>query len=55
LCFERFTAGAAEVVLRSCNPIGALEQQQWVARLRAMRAVAYADVNATAAQERAPG
>jgi hypothetical protein len=55
LCFERFTAGAAEVVLRSCGPISAREQQQWLARLRAMRAVAYADVNATATQDRTPG
>lgn len=59
LCFDRFTAGAAEVVLRSCDPVAASEratvQQRWLARLRAMRAVAYADVNTTATQERAPG
>jgi hypothetical protein len=59
LCFERFTAGAAEVVLRTCNPVAAREraaiEAQWLSRLRGMRAVAYADVNATAALERAPG
>jgi hypothetical protein len=52
LCFDRFTAGAAEVVLRTCAAIVASErdamQQQWLAQLRAMRGVAYVDVNATA-------
>lgn len=59
LCFDRFTAGAAEVVLRTCTAIVASErartQQQWLTRLRAMRGVEYVDANATAAQERAPG
>jgi hypothetical protein len=59
LCFERFTAGAAEVVLRTCDPIAARERSQiearWLSRLRGMRAVAYADVNATAAPQSAPG
>jgi hypothetical protein len=59
LCFERFTAGAAEVVLRTCQPISARQraaiEAQWLSRLRGMRAVAYADVNATASLERAPG
>jgi hypothetical protein len=59
LCFERFTAGAAEVVLRTCNAITARERAatdaRWLSRLRSMRAVAYADVNATASLERAPG
>jgi hypothetical protein len=59
LCFERFTAGAAEVVLRTCEPVAAraraATEAQWLSRLRGMRAVAYADVNATAALERAPG
>jgi len=59
LCFDRFTAGAAEVVLRSCDPVAGNEraavQQRWLTRLRAMRAVAYADVNTTATQDRAPG
>jgi hypothetical protein len=56
LCFERFTAGAAEVVLRTCNPVAARErarvESRWLSRLRGMRAVAYADVNATAELER---
>lgn len=59
LCFDRFTVGAAEVVLRTCAAIVPSEraalQARWLARLRDMRAVAYADVNTTAAQERAPG
>ena len=59
LCFERFTAGAAEVVLRTCSPVSAREraavEARWLSRLRGMRAVAYADVNATASLERAPG
>jgi hypothetical protein len=56
LCFERFTAGAAEVVLRTCAPIAANEraavEARWLARLRAMRGVAYVDINATAGQSR---
>jgi hypothetical protein len=57
LCFDRFTVGAAEVVLRSCQPVAAHErasyQARWLARLQAMGAVAYADANATVTQERA--
>lgn len=57
LCFERFTLGAAEVVLRTCEPAPASErvamQAQWLSRLRAMRAVTYADVNTTVALGRA--
>lgn len=57
LCFDRFTLGAAEVVLRSCDSVAANEraavQSGWLQRLRAMRAVAYADVNTTAAPGRA--
>jgi hypothetical protein len=59
LCFDRFTVGGAETVLRTCATIAASErtnvQQRWGARLRAMRAVEYVDVNATVTQERAPG
>jgi len=59
LCFDRFTVGAAEIVLRSCAPVAAGERRayeaRWLARLRAMRAVAYADANATLTQERSPG
>jgi hypothetical protein len=57
LCFDRFTVGAAEIVLRSCEPVAASEraayQQQWVARLQGMRAVDYVDANATVSPERA--
>ncbi len=59
LCFDRFTVGAAEVVLRTCAAIVPSEraavQARWLAQLRDMRGVAYADVNATASQQRAPG
>ncbi|MGH6952074.1 MAG: hypothetical protein ACREH4_14520 [Vitreimonas sp.] len=56
LCFDRFTAGAAEVVLRTCAAIvpsqRAAMESRWLARLRAMRAVAYVDLNTTAGQGR---
>lgn len=59
LCFDRFTVGGAEMVLRTCEAVTASErtgvQQSWGARLRAMRAVEYVDVNATVTQQRAPG
>jgi hypothetical protein len=51
LCFDRFTVGAAEVVLRTCTAIVASEranvQQSWLTRLRAMAGVAYVDANAS--------
>lgn len=57
LCFDRFTVGAAEVVLRSCASVPANEraafQQRWVARLQRMRAVDYVDANAAVSPERA--
>lgn len=59
LCFDRFTVGAAEVVLRSCDAVAANQraavQAQWLQRLQAMRAVAYVDANASASPARAPG
>jgi hypothetical protein len=59
LCFDRFTLGAAEVVLRSCSDVPAAErttfQTRWLARLNAMRTVEYADANTAAAPMRAPG
>ncbi|MDZ4691498.1 hypothetical protein [Terricaulis sp.] len=58
LCFDRFTVGGAEIVLRTCDAIAASEraalQQRWLTRLRAMRSVAYADANANASRT-APG
>lgn len=58
LCFDRFTVGGAEIVLRTCDPIAASEragvQQRWLRRLRAMRSVEYADANATVSRT-APG
>ncbi|HVK82085.1 MAG TPA: hypothetical protein VM915_15895 [Verrucomicrobiae bacterium] len=57
LCFDRFTVGGAEIVLVTCQAIAGNErvrvQQQWLARLQAMRAVDYVDANATATQGRA--
>lgn len=57
LCFDRFTIGGAETVLRTCEDVPAHAraalQQQWLARLQAMRAVDYVDANANASQERA--
>lgn len=59
LCFDRFTVGGAEIVLRTCESVAASErsavQQSWSARLRAMRAVEYVDANATVTQQSAPG
>lgn len=57
LCFDRFTAGAAGIVLRTCEPVSEAEhdraRQDWLTRLRAMPAVANADANATASPGRA--
>jgi hypothetical protein len=57
LCFDRFTVGAAEIVLRSCAPVAGHERAgytaRWLDRLQAMRAVAYADANASVSPERA--
>lgn len=53
LCFDRFTVGGAEMVLRTCSAIAEPDRSQtsadWLARLRDMPAVAYADLNAAAA------
>ncbi len=59
LCFDRFTVGAAEIVLRSCEDIApdqrAAFQARWLSRLNAMNSVEYADANVAASRERAPG
>lgn len=58
LCFDRFTVGGAEMVLRLCEapPESGRAQAtaRWLARLRDMPAVAYADTNSTAAPARTP-
>jgi hypothetical protein len=58
LCFDHYTVGGAETVLRSCAVIPAAEraafQARWTARLQGMRAVAYVDANADVSQERRP-
>jgi hypothetical protein len=52
LCFDRFTVGGAEMVLRTCEGVGESQRAQvsaqWLARLRDMPSVAYAEPNATA-------
>jgi hypothetical protein len=57
LCFDRFTVAAAEIVLRSCEAVAGHERAaytaRWLDRLQAMRAVAYADANASVSPERA--
>jgi hypothetical protein len=54
LCFDRFTAGGAEIVLRTCDAVAASAradvEQVWLLRLQAMPGVEYADANATATQ-----
>lgn len=59
LCFDRFTLGAAELVLRSCEPVlaeaRAAYTARWLARLDAMRAVDYVDANVEASPQGAPG
>ena len=56
LCFDRFTAGAAEVVLRTCAGIVPSQrtamERRWLARLRSMGSVAYVDINTTASPGR---
>lgn len=58
LCFDRFTVGAAEIVLRACAPVPATERERltarWLARLRRLASVEYADINANAAPSRTP-
>lgn len=55
LCFGGF-AGNAEIILRSCDAVAASERETsertWLQRLRAMRGVAYAEIE-TAPQTRA--
>jgi hypothetical protein len=59
LCFDRFTVGGAEIVLRSCEPIAPeardTYRQHWLRRLDAMGSVEYVDSNAIAGAEQAPG
>ncbi|MET0182054.1 MAG: hypothetical protein ABW199_04120 [Caulobacterales bacterium] len=53
LCFERFTLGAAEIVVAACNGVTNADvfQRRWITRLNAMRGVAYAEANAIAQPE----
>lgn len=52
LCFDRFTIGGAEMVLYVCASVPAASRAQasalWLARLRDIGAVAYAEPNAVA-------
>lgn len=45
LCFDRFTLGGAEIVLRPCAGAPSASQQTWLLRLRGMPGVDYADAN----------
>lgn len=49
LCFDRFTIGGAEIVLRACDPLSpeaaAEFQRAWVTRLQGMSGVDYAEAN----------
>jgi hypothetical protein len=55
LCYDRFTVGGAEIVLRLCTPPADAEraavQRRWAARLAAMDGVAYAEPNVIAQPE----
>jgi hypothetical protein len=53
LCFERFTLGGAETVLRPCGGGPRSTPEAWLARLRAMPGVDYADANVTLDAEKA--
>ena len=56
LCYDRFTLGGAEIVLRTCAPAPASEraavQRRWSARLTSMTGVEYAEPNVVAQPER---
>lgn len=58
LCFDRFTVGGSEMVLLVCEPPSGPQRAQvtaqWLARLRDMPAVAYAEMNSTAEPSRTP-
>jgi hypothetical protein len=47
LCFDRFTLGGAEIVLKACAPPDDIDafQQHWIERLEAMEQVEYAEPN----------
>lgn len=59
LCFERFTAGAEDIVLRTCGPVSNAARPSLTAellsRLRDQPGVAYADVNESAEAQGPPG
>lgn len=56
LCFDRFTVGGAEIVLRACDGVPAGEQEAfqrlWSERLQAMSGVEYAEANVILQPER---
>jgi hypothetical protein len=58
LCFDRFTVGGAETVMRLCvNPPSTDRDRQaarWLERLRASTYVVYADANVTVNTEKKP-
>jgi hypothetical protein len=58
LCFDRFTIGGAEIVLKSCTPLAQTDlaafELAWVARFAAMDGVEYAEPNRLAAIDACP-
>jgi hypothetical protein len=49
LCFDRFTVGGAEIVLKSCEPLSAREaesfRRRWSQRFGSMAGIDYAEAN----------
>jgi len=58
LCFDRFTVGGAETVLRPCTPSLATDAAAitsvWLEKLRASALVEYADANVAVDTEKKP-
>lgn len=58
LCFDRFTVGGVEIVLRTCTPPPAFERdaerRRWLERLQAMPGIAYAEENAAVQPQARP-
>jgi len=54
LCFDRFTLGGTEIVLKACSAVadGQAFQRRWSTRLNAMPGVDYAEPNAIAHPDR---
>jgi hypothetical protein len=53
LCFDSFTVGGAEIVLRACSDVAdpAAFERRWVRRLQRMQGIDYAEANSRAQAE----